>query len=127
MQKRILLVEDDPGTIDVMQLELEFLGYEVTVAKNGVEGVEMAISQLPDLIVMDIRMPKMDGLQAASLIRSNPKTKDIPILAATVNALPGDREKCLNAGCDDYIAKPFTYRELGGAIDRLLREVTLEG
>lgn len=122
MQKRILLVEDDPGTIDVMQHELEFLGYEVTVAENGVKGVEMAISELPDLIVMDIRMPKMDGLQAASLIRSNPETKDIPILAATVNALPGDKEKCLEAGCDGYIAKPFTHRELGAAIKKLLQE-----
>ncbi len=122
MQKRILLVEDDPSTIDVMQHELEFLGYEVTVAKNGVEGVEMAISELPDLIVMDIRMPKMDGLRATSLIRDNPKTKSIPILAATVNALPGDREKCLEAGCDGYIAKPFTHRELGAAIKKLLQE-----
>lgn len=122
MKKRILLVEDDPGTIDVMRQELEFLGYEVTVAENGVEAVEMAISQLPDLIVMDIRMPKMDGLQAASLIRSNPKTKDIPILAATVNALPGDREKCLASGCDGYIAKPFTHKELGAAVEKLLKE-----
>jgi CheY-like chemotaxis protein len=121
MQTRILLVEDDPGTVDVMQLELGFLGYEVTVAENGVEAVKMAISQLPDLIVMDIRLPKMDGLRAATLIRDNPKTGNIPILAATVNALAGDREKCLEAGCNDYIAKPFTHRELGAAIKRLLK------
>jgi CheY-like chemotaxis protein len=122
MHERILLVEDDPDTIDVMQLELEFLGYEVTVAKNGVEAVEMAISELPDLIVMDICLPKMDGLQAASLIRNDLKTKGIPILAATVNALPGDREKCLGSGCHGYIAKPFTHRELGAAIKKLLQE-----
>jgi CheY-like chemotaxis protein len=121
MQTRILLVEDDPGTVDVMQLELKFLGYEVTVAENGVEAVKMASSQLPDLIVMDIRLPKMDGLQAATLIRDNPNTGNIPILAATVNALAGDREKCLEAGCNDYIAKPFTHRELGAAIKRLLK------
>jgi CheY-like chemotaxis protein len=121
MQTRILLVEDDPGTVDVMKLELGFLGYEVTVAGNGVEAVKMAISQLPDLIVMDIRLPKMDGLRAATLIRDNPKTGNIPILAATVNALAGDREKCLEAGCNDYIAKPFTHRELGAAIKRLLK------
>lgn len=121
MQTRILLVEDDPGTVDVMQVELGFLGYEVTVAENGVEAVKMAISQLPDLIVMDIRLPKMDGLRAATLIRDNPNTGNIPILAATVNALAGDREKCLEAGCNDYIAKPFTHRELGAAIKRLLK------
>lgn len=122
MKKRILLVEDNAATIDVMRQELEFLGYEVTVAENGVEAVEMAISQLPDLIVMDIRMPKMDGLQAASKIRKNPKTHPIPILAATAKALPGDREKCLASGCDDYIAKPFTHRELGAAVEKLLKE-----
>jgi len=121
MQTRILLVEDDPGTVEVMQQELEVLGYEVTVAENGVEAVKMAISQLPDLIVMDIRLPKMDGLRAATLIRDNPNTGNIPILAATVNALAGDREKCLEAGCNDYIAKPFTHRELGAAIKRLLK------
>src|ERR1700693_5131280 len=121
MQTRILLVEDDPGTIEVMQQELEGLGYEVRVAENGVEAVNMAISQLPDLIVMDIRLPKMDGLRASTLIRDNPNTGNIPILAATVNALAGDREKCLEAGCNDYIAKPFTHRELGAAIKRLLK------
>ncbi|TAJ88780.1 response regulator [bacterium] len=121
MKKRILLVEDDSGTIDVMQSELKFLGYEVTVAENGLKAIEMAASELPDLIVMDIRLPKLDGLQATSLIRADPKTKNIPILAATVNALPGDREKCLEAGCDGYIAKPFTHRELGTAIQKLLK------
>ena len=121
MQTRILLVEDDPGTVELMQQELEVLGYEVTVAENGVEAVKMASSQLPDLIVMDIRLPKMDGLQAATLIRGNPNTGNIPILAATVNALAGDREKCLEAGCNDYIAKPFTHRELGAAIKRMLK------
>ncbi len=121
MKKRILLVEDHPATIDVMRQELEFLGYEVTMAKNGIEAVEMATSELPDLIVMDIRLPKMDGLQAASQIRKNPKTQAIPILAATVKALPGDREECLASGCDDYIAKPFTYKELGAAIEKLLK------
>lgn len=121
MKKRILLVEDDPGTIDVMLAELNFLGYEVTVAENGLKAVEMAGSELPDLIVMDIRLPKMDGLRATALIHADPKTKNIPILAATVNALPGDKEKCLAAGCDGYIAKPFTHRQLGAAIQKLLK------
>ncbi len=122
MKKRILLVEDHPGTIEVMQQELEVLGYEVTVAENGVKAVEMATSESPDLIVMDIVMPKMDGLQATSQIRKNPKTKDIPILAATALARPGDREKCLEGGCDGYIAKPFTHKQLGVAIEKLFEK-----
>ena len=119
MKKRVLLAEDHLGTIEVMQQELEVLGYEVVVAQNGLEAVEKAVAESPDVIVMDMLMPKMDGFQAASSIRQNPKTKDIPILAATALARPGDREKCLESGCDGYIAKPFTHKQLGAAIDRL--------
>ena len=122
MKKKILLIEDNPATIDVIQKELEFLGYESVVAEDGKEGVEKATSYLPDLIIMDISLPKMDGLEASTAIRKNPKTQTIPILAATARALPGDKEKCLQAGCDDYIAKPFTHRELGAAIKKLLKE-----
>ncbi|OGQ80612.1 MAG: hypothetical protein A3F90_11340 [Deltaproteobacteria bacterium RIFCSPLOWO2_12_FULL_60_19] len=121
MKQKILLVEDNPATIDVIQKELEFLGYDCVVADDGKKGVDMATSQLPDLIIMDISLPKLDGLAATSLIRQNPKTQAIPILAATARALPGDREKCLQGGCDDYIAKPFTHRELGAAIKKLLK------
>ena len=103
-----------------MQLELEVLGYDVTVAQDGQEAVQKATAEPPDVIVMDMLMPKMDGFQAASSIRQNPKTKDIPILAATALARPGDREKCLESGCDGYIAKPFTHKQLGAAIDRLI-------
>ena len=122
MKKKILLVEDNPATVDVIQKELEFLGYESIVAWDGKEGVEKAVSHLPDLIIMDISLPKMDGLEASSLIRKNPKTQSIQILAATARALPGDREKCIEAGCNDYIAKPFTHRELGAVIKKLLKE-----
>ncbi|OGQ89642.1 MAG: hypothetical protein A2253_00495 [Deltaproteobacteria bacterium RIFOXYA2_FULL_55_11] len=120
MKKRVLLAEDHLGTIEVMQLELEVLGYEVTVAQNGLEAVEKASAESPDLIVMDILMPKLNGFQATARIRQNPRTKDIPILAATALARPGDREKCLESGCDGYIAKPFTHKQLGAAIDRLI-------
>lgn len=121
-KKKILLVEDNPATADVMKKALEFLGYDLVVAQDGEEAVEKADSSMPDLILMDISLPKMDGLQATSLIRKSPKAANIRILAATARALPGDREKCLRAGCDDYIAKPFTHRELGNAIKRLLKE-----
>jgi CheY-like chemotaxis protein len=122
MKKKILLAEDNLATVDVMQKQLQFLGYESTVAKDGKEAVDMAASYLPDLIIMDMSLPKMNGLEVVSLIRKDPKTQSIPILAATAKALPGDREKCLQAGCDDYIAKPFTHRELGAAIRKLLKE-----
>ena len=120
MKKRVLLAEDHPETIEVMQMELEVLGYEVIVAQDGQDAVEKASAEPPDLIVMDMLMPKMDGFQAAGWIRKNPKTKDIPILAATALARPGDREKCLESGCNSYIAKPFTHKQLGAAIDRML-------
>lgn len=120
MKKRVLLVEDNTVTVDVMRMELEFLGYEVAVARNGVDAVEIATSQVPDLIVMDIHMPNMDGLQATSALRDNPKTRAVPILAATAKALPGEKEKCLASGCSDYLPKPFTHRELSAAIKRLL-------
>ena len=120
MKKRVLLAEDHPGTIELMQLELEVLGYEVKVARNGLEVVEMACSDPPDLIVMDIIMPKMDGFQAIAEIRRNPETRHIPILAATALARPGDREKCLESGCNGYIAKPFTHKQLGAAIEKVL-------
>lgn len=121
MKKRVLLAEDDIGNMDVMRAELDALGYEVTIAKNGLEAVEMATSNPPDLIVMDILMPRMDGFQAVSRIKQNPKTKAIPILAATCLAEPADEQKCFKIGCDGYIAKPFTYKELGAAIAKLLR------
>lgn len=121
MKKRILLAEDHPVTARVMSEELNLLGYEVNVAKNGIEAVEMAMTELPDLIIMDIRMPDLDGLQAAAQIRRNPKTNGIPILAATAKAMTGDQESCLANGCTDYIAKPFTHKELETAIRRILK------
>jgi CheY-like chemotaxis protein len=122
MKKKILLVEDNPATVDIIQTELEYLGYDSAVAENGQKAVDLAATFHPDLIVMDISLPKMNGLEATTLIRNNPQTQNIPVLAATARALPGDREKCIQAGCDDYIAKPFTHRELGEAIKKLLKK-----
>lgn len=119
-KKRVLVVENETGNIDVLTTQLEFLGYEVLVAMNGQQGVEKAISELPDLIIMDILMPKMDGYEATKLIKQDPRTQHIPILAATAKAMPGDRKACLEAGCDDYIAKPIAHKELGEAIESLL-------
>lgn len=124
MKKRVLLVEDDLGMIDLVRTQLERLGYEVIVAVDGLEAIEKAASDLPDLIVMDILMPKLDGFEATKLIRKDPKTQNIPILASTALALPGDKEKCLAAGCDGYISKPFTHRQLEAAIESVLQKQT---
>lgn len=122
MKTRILLVEDNPATAEVIEHHLQFLGYDVLIAGNGFDAVKMAESELPDLILMDITLPKIDGLQATSRIRANPKTKAIPILATTARALPGDREECLKAGCSGYLVKPFTRHELNAQIVGLLKE-----
>jgi len=119
MKKRVLLAEDHPDTADLVKFGLNSLGYEVEVAENGLEAVEKAASDCPDLIVMDMMMPVMDGLQATSRIRQNPKTKDIPVLAATALSRPGDEERFLTSGCNGYISKPFTCRQLHAAIQRL--------
>ena len=122
LKKKILLVEDASMAIAVMKDEIEFLGYECIVAINGKEAIKKASEYLPDLIVMDIALPEMNGLEATSQIRNNPQTKGIPILAATALATPGDREKCLQAGCDDYLAKPFGHKELGASIKSLIKK-----
>ena len=124
MKKRVLLAEDHPDTADLVKFGLNSLGYEVEVAENGLEAVEKAASDCPDLIVMDMMMPVMDGLQATSRIRQNPKTKDIPVLAATALSRPGDEERFLTGGCNGYILKPFTCRQLHAAIQRLFNSAT---
>jgi CheY-like chemotaxis protein len=122
MKKKILLVEDTPMSIAVVTKEIEHLGYECVVAKDGEEAVKKAVEHIPDLIVMDISLPKMDGLQATAELRKNPRTQAIPVLAATARAMPGDRERCKEAGCDDYLSKPFGHKELGARIEKLLNE-----
>jgi CheY-like chemotaxis protein len=122
MQRLVLLVEDSETTVLVMQMQLELLGYRVTIARNGAEAVAKAAAELPDIIVMDMQMPVMSGMEAAARIRQDPKTKSIPILAATAKAMSGDREKCIASGCDAYLTKPFTHRVLGAEIQKLLND-----
>jgi len=122
MRKKILIVEDIPGLIHILELEVQRLGYETILANNGEEAVEMALAQLPNLIMMDIMMPEMDGLEAARLIRENPKTRSIPIIAVTALSSRKDKEKCLESGCDDYLSKPFTASQLSSSITELLKQ-----
>lgn len=122
MKKHILVAEDNRYVADVVTAALASLDYAVVVAGDGVEAVESAISLHPDLIVMDMMMPKMDGFQAVAQLRKHPETESIPILAATALVGLENRERCLAAGCNGYITKPFTYKELAAAIEKLLQE-----
>ncbi len=114
--KKAIIVEDHPDLMEILSLQLETLGFSVISANNGMEGVEKAITEKPDLILMDIMMPGMDGREATRRIRSNPETKDIPILAATVLFEESDLRSCIEAGCNDYIVKPFSHQELRAKI-----------
>ncbi len=117
---KILIVEDNSDMVDMIQMTLDHWGYDSITAKNGKEAVDMADYQLPDLVLLDIMLPNMDGLEAARLIRQNPKTHSIPILAVTAKVFPKDREECFQNGCNDYISKPFTLEELASRIEKLL-------
>ena len=111
---KILLAEDNPVNQRLALLMLEKKGHEVVVAKNGVEAVNKSGLEDFDLILMDVQMPEMDGLQATKRIREREKIsgKHIPIIALTAHALKGDEEKCLEAGMDEYISKPISRRQL---------------
>jgi two-component system cell cycle response regulator DivK len=122
MRKRVLLVEDHPDTSELIQRNLSHAGYDVLIAEDGYQAVAYAAHLLPDVIIMDIMLPKMNGLEATAHIRRNPKTAAIPILAATALTAPGDREKCLAAGCNDYLAKPFTHTQLARSLSKLLEQ-----
>jgi CheY-like chemotaxis protein len=110
--KKILVIEDHPDSLDVLSWQLEMLGFTVVSANNGREGVDKAIKEKPDLILMDMKMPGLDGREAARMIRNNPVTKDILIMATTVFYKGSDLRSCMEAGCTDYILKPFTFEEL---------------
>ena len=120
MIKKILIVEDNQVVADMLQMILEHLGYVAVVAMTGKQGVNLAASQLPDLILLDISLPDMDGFAAARQIRQNQKTHSIPILATTGRVSFEDKEKCLQSGCDDYISKPYTPKQLASRIEKLL-------
>jgi CheY-like chemotaxis protein len=122
MKKKVLLVEDHQDIIDLMTLELDILGYEVTLARDGLEAVKMATSEPFDVIILDILLPKLDGFEAAARIRAHPRTHNTPILAATALYRDKDRARCIASGCNDHIAKPFTHRQLQARLDDLLKD-----
>jgi len=120
MSNRILVIEDNEDNRQIIRDLLTSLGYELIEAVDGAEGVAMAQSHRPDLILMDIQLPEMDGYEATRQIRTVPGLKTVPIIAVTSYALSGDEAKARDAGCDGYVAKPFSPRELLAKIREFL-------
>ncbi len=119
---KILLVEDNEMNSDMLSRRLQRKGHQVILAVDGAQGVELAQSQNPDLILMDMSLPVMDGWEATQKLKATPETHSIPIIALTAHAMAGDREKCLEVGCDDYDTKPVDFSRLLGKIQALLEK-----
>ena len=118
---KILLVEDNEMNRDMLSRRLKRRGYEVTIAMDGAQGVAMASSEQPDLVLMDMSLPVMDGWEATKTLKANPDTSAIPVIALTAHAMSGDRAKALEAGCDDYDTKPIDLSRLLGKIQAFLK------
>ena len=117
---KILYVEDNEDNVYMLERRLKRAGFDVAIARDGAEGVAMALSERPALILMDMGLPVLDGAEATRRIKSAPETKHIPVIALTANAMTGDREKALAAGCDDFDTKPVELPRLLGKIQAQL-------
>lgn len=125
MEKKytVLIVDDEPDIVSLLGLHLKLNGYSIFQANNGVNGLEAAIHEKPDLIVLDVMMPEMDGFEVAKKLKENPETTDIPIIFLTARTQTDDKIKGLMAGADDYMIKPFDFEELELRIKRTLKSV----
>jgi CheY-like chemotaxis protein len=121
---KILLVEDNEMNRDMLSRRLERRGYQVVIAVDGEQGVAMARSEAPDLTLMDMSLPVLDGWEAARRLKAAPETQAIPIIALTAHAMVGDREKAIAAGCDDYDTKPVEFQRLLEKIEAILGKGT---
>lgn len=119
---KILYAEDNEDNIYMLTKRLERRGYEVLVARDGEEGLLMARTEAPALILMDLSLPVLDGWEATRRLKSAPETRDIPVIALSAHVMPGDRDKALAAGCDDYDTKPIEFKRLLGKMEILLGE-----
>ncbi|MCK6580255.1 MAG: response regulator [Anaerolineae bacterium] len=120
MSKRVLVVEDNADNMTLMCDILEAFGYATVKARNGAEGVAAAEREIPDLILMDLSMPQMDGWTATRQIKALPALRAIPVIALTAHAMLGDRDRAMEAGCDDYITKPISLRSFSETIRKYL-------
>jgi CheY-like chemotaxis protein len=121
---RILLVEDNEMNRDMLSRRLERKGYQVELAVDGRQGVDKAKTLAYDLVLMDMSLPEIDGWEATRELRADPSTKELPIIALTAHAMSGDRERALEAGCDDYDTKPIELSRLLGKMEALLGRST---
>ena len=118
--KKVLIVEDHEDMRELLIWQMEMMGFSVIPAKHGKEAVEKATQEKPHLIVMDIMMPGMDGREATRILRAQPETQNIPIVAATVLFRESDLRSCIEAGCNDYIVKPFTFQQFQDNIQEFI-------
>jgi two-component system, cell cycle response regulator DivK len=119
---KILIVEDNEMNLDMLTRRLTKRGYEIVAATDGLEGIQLANQEQPDLVLMDMSLPKMDGWEATKHLKTDTATSSIPVIALTAHAMVGDREKALEAGCDDYDTKPIDLARLLLKIGGLLGE-----
>ncbi len=126
MTHRVLVVEDNEANMELATDLLEVAGFEVLQAPTAEIGIMLARSQIPDLIVMDIGLPGMDGLDATTVLKADATTQGIPVLATTSHAMKGDQEKALAAGCDGYITKPIDTRTFATTVKRLIPPASKE-
>jgi two-component system cell cycle response regulator DivK len=119
---RILCVEDNPQNMRLVRKILTSAGYEVLEASDGMSGIKMAETERPNLILMDVNLPDIDGLEATTRLKSQADMTTIPVIALTANAMHGDRERCLAAGCNGYVPKPITKNELLNTVAHFLAQ-----
>lgn len=119
---KILLIEDNEMNLDMLSRRLERRSYSVLIATDGAKGLEIAGAERPDLILMDMSLPVLDGWEATRRLKSDPELRHIPIIALTAHAIAGDRERCLAAGCDEYESKPVKFPSLLAKIEQFLGE-----
>jgi two-component system, cell cycle response regulator DivK len=118
---KVLYVEDNDDNVYMLKMRLELLGdFEVVAAPDGEQGCAMALSERPDVILMDLEMPVVDGWEATRRLKDDPQTRDIPIIALSAHALAGEREKALAAGCDEFDTKPIEFERLVATLRRVL-------
>jgi two-component system, cell cycle response regulator DivK len=119
--RKLLYIEDNEDNLYMLQLRFDVLGgYEIVSTSDGATGIAMAAAEPPDLILMDLNLPEIDGWEAARRLKADPATRDIPIIALSAHAMAGDREKAIAAGCDDFETKPVEFDRLLAKIERVL-------
>ena len=122
MNRKVLLIEDNDLNRDMLSRYLLLFGFEVVQAMDANQGIELARQQTPDLILMDMSLPGMDGWEATRLLKNTMETREIPVIALTAHAMTGDRERSLDAGCDDYETKPIDFPKLVNKMEALLKK-----